>query len=60
LYKKTIKNFTYQLAVVGGPDIVGQVSEASSGRRRLALLVVFAVSIIIGLALVVAVQHARR
>jgi hypothetical protein len=59
LYKKTIKNFTYQLAVVA-PEIVGQVSEASSGRRRRALLVVFVVTIIIGLALLVAVQHAHK
>jgi len=58
LYKKTIGNFTDHLAVAG-PGVVGQVSEASSG-RRLALLIVFAATIIIGVALLVAVQHAHR
>jgi hypothetical protein len=59
LYKKTIGNFTDQLAVAG-PGVLGQVSEASSGRRRLALLIVFAATIIIGVALLVAVQQAHR
>ena len=58
LFKKTIGNFTDHLAVAG-PGVVGQVSEASSG-RRLALLIVFAATIIIGVALLVAVQHAHR
>lgn len=57
LYKKTIGNFTDQLVVA--PGIVSQVSEASSGRRRLALLIVFVATIIIGVALLVAVQHAH-
>jgi hypothetical protein len=59
LYKKTIGSFTDQLAVAG-PGVVGQVSETSSGRRRLALLIVFAATIIIGVALLVAAQHAHR
>jgi hypothetical protein len=59
LYKKTIGSFTDQLAVAG-PGVLGQVSEASSGRRRLALLIVFAATIIIGVALLVAVQQAHR
>lgn len=59
LYKKTIGIFTNQLAVAG-PGVVGQASQASSGRRRRALLLVFAVTIIISVALLVAVQRAHR
>jgi hypothetical protein len=59
LYKTAVAKFTNAMKEVG-PGEVAQLSGAPQGARRAALLFLLAGSIILGFALLVAVQHAHR
>jgi hypothetical protein len=59
LYKRAVAKFTYAMKEVG-PGDVAQLSKAPPGGRRAALLFLLAGSILVGFALLAAVQHAHR
>lgn len=59
LYKRAVAKFTYAMKEVG-PGDVAQLSKAPPGGRRAALLFLLAGSILVGFALLAAVQHVHR
>jgi hypothetical protein len=58
-YKRAVAKFTCAMKEVD-PNNVAQLSKAPQGARRATLLLVLAGSIILGIGLLVAVQHSHR